>query len=256
MKWAFFKKNKPLKLRVTRMSMRRIRKKIGIQFELGKYKIGPEVRLEAPCEISQAADLRGRFSIGAFSTISPTDGIGHFLHNVEIGRYCSIAAGVWIAPHEHPVNWFTTSPISYDVCGSFGWAEKFIGRDMPKAMPYSNERDVKIGNDVWIGSCAFIKGGVVIGDGAIIAAHAVVVKDVPPYAIVGGAPAKVIRYRFDEETIKELLELQWWDYDLAEFGELDWEDIKGCIKKIKNAIKNGVKPYSCESVKMEDLKHV
>lgn len=245
MKWHFWKSkksNKPLKLRVTRMSMRRIRKTLGVQFHLGKYKIGSEITLEAPCQISQAADLRGRFSIGAFSTISPTDGIGHFLHNVEIGRYCSIAAGVWIAPHEHPVDWFTTNALSYDG-GLFGWAKKFIGHDLPVALPYSNERHVKIGNDVWIGQGAFIKGGVTIGDGAVIAAHAVVVRDVPPYAIVGGVPAKVIRYRFNEETIKELLELRWWRYDLSEMGDLNWADVKGCIRKIKEKISNGVKPY-------------
>lgn len=250
--WMFGKKrDKPLKLKVTRRSMRRIRDRLGVQFELGKYKIGRDVHLEPPCEISQAADLRGHFSIGAFSTISPTDGVGHFLHNVSIGRYCSIAAGVWISPHEHPVDWFTTNAISYDAL--FGWAEKFMGRPFPKAKRYSNERPVTIGNDVWIGQGAFIKGGVKIGDGAVVAAHAVVVKDVPPYAIVGGVPAKVIRYRCDEATIKELLELKWWDYDLADFGDLDWSDVKGCMSKIKTAISQGAIPYRHDPVTGKEL---
>ena len=255
-KWIFGwqkKRDKPLKLKVTRGSMRRIRKHLGVQFELGTYKIGPDVNLEPPCEISQAAYLRGHFSIGAFSTISPTDGIGLFLHNVTIGRYCSIAAGVWISPHEHPVEWLTTSAISYDLCGLFGWSRKFMGRDIPKAKKYFNERPVKIGNDVWIGHGAFIKGGVTIGDGAVVAAHAVVTKDVPPYAIVGGVPAKVIRYRCDEATIKELLELKWWDYDLADFGDLDWSDVKGCMSKIKIAISQGAIPYRHDPVTGKEL---
>ena len=70
-----------------------------------------------------------------------------------------------------------------------------------------------IGNDVWIGSHVLIKGGVHIGNGACVAAGAVVVKDVPPYAIVGGVPAKVIRYRFSPEVIGKLLELEWWNFD-------------------------------------------
>ena len=166
--WMFGKKrDKPLKLRITRGSMRRIRNKLGIQFELGKYKVGPNVSLEPPCEISQAADLRGAFSIGAFSTISPTDGIGHFLHNVSIGRYCSIAAGVWISPHEHPISRLTTHAFTYVQNGGFGWAKKFTGKTFPRFIPASNERPVKIGNDVWIGQGVFIKGGVTIGENTL-----------------------------------------------------------------------------------------
>lgn len=74
---------------------------------------------------------------------------------------------------------------------------------------------VVIGNDVWIGAYAKIVEGVRIGDGAVIAAGAVVTKDVPPYAIVGGVPAKIIKYRFEEKQIKQLLELKWWNKDIA-----------------------------------------
>ena len=245
---------KALKLNVTRSSLRRIRNALGVQFELGKYKICPYVSLEPPCQISQAADLRGVFSIGAFSSISPTDGIGHFLHNVSIGRYCSIAAGVWVAPHEHPVSWLTTNAMSYIKAGAFGWAEKHLGRPFPAAGNCNYSRNVKIGNDVWIGRGAFVKGGVTIGDGAVVAAHAVVTKDVPPYAIVGGVPAKVIRYRFDEETIKELLELKWWNYDLADFGQLDWSDVPRCIACMKDRVSAGLKPLPDAVVTADDLR--
>ena len=115
-------------------------------------------------------------------------------------------------------------------------------------------KQTTIGNDVWIGQGAFIKGGVTIGDGAIVAAHAVVVKDVPPYAVVGGVPARVIKYRFDEDAIKDLLEIKWWNYDLAAFGDLDWADVASCIKKIKGKITTGLKPYESKRVTVNDIK--
>ena len=246
------KKIKPLKLNIGRGLMRKLLKNLGVLLEVGKYKIGRDVWIEAPCEISQAADLRGAFSIGAFSTISPTDGVGHFLHNVSIGRYCSIAAGTWISPHEHPAFWLTTSPLSYGN-GGFSWAEKFLGRKSQDPGVFSNERPVRIGNDVWIGCGSFIKGGVTIGEGAIIGAHSVVVKDVPPYAIVGGVPARIIKYRFDEDIIKELLELRWWDYDIAEFGDLDWSDVKKCIFVIRAKINAGLKKFTPKVVTHKEL---
>ena len=251
MKWWIFghkKQGKPYKLKVTRRTMRRIRNRFGIQLELGSYKVGQDIRIEPPCQISQAADLCCPFHIGAFTVIGPTDGIGHFLHNVSIGRYSSIAAVVRISPHEHPIGWLTSNTIAYDdgPGNPFSWARKSMGLALPKAVRHSHSHPVKIGNDVWIGQGAFIKGGVTIGDGAVVAAHAVVTKDVPPYAVVAGVPAKVIKYRFDEETIRELLDLKWWDYNLSEFGALDWSDVKGCIKSIRKALSENpdIKPYA------------
>lgn len=241
------------KLVVTRGNLRRIRSALGVQFEVGRYKIEQGLSLEPPCEVTPSCDVRGLFSLGAFSTVSPSGRHGCFIHNVTIGRYTSIGGGVEVAPHEHPTEWFTTNAITYVPSGAFGWARKFLGRSLPPCGSYPNERSVKIGNDVWIGQGAFIKGGVTIGDGAIVAAHSVVTKDVPPYAIVGGVPAKIIRYRFDGETIRELRDLQWWKYDLSDVGELDWSDVKGCIAKIKACVDAGIPPYEPKVVTSKDL---
>lgn len=124
----------------------------------------------------------------------------------DIGRYCSIASQVNVAVGKHPSStWVSTHPAFFSNLRQCG-------------MTYANESlfdektgNTTIGNDVWVGFGATILGGVTIGDGAIVAAGAVVTKDVPPYAIVGGVPAKVIRYRFTEEQITQLLQLKWWD---------------------------------------------
>ncbi len=249
------KKKKSLSLHITRANKKRIKNALGVDFQVGKSKIGyGDLKLYPPCDIPVSADLQSSFEVGAFSTLSPSVDIGRLMHNVTFGRYCSIAAGTWMSPHEHPVQWLTTNPMVYaDGMFSF-WRQ---GRSACKAATRKNTgaaMPIKIGNDVWIGSCAFLRGGVTIGDGAVIGTHAVVTKDVPPFAIVGGAPARVIRYRFDEETIHELMELKWWDYDLAEFGELDWSDIKGCIAKIRELKESGkIKPYVVRPVTVDDL---
>lgn len=126
-----------------------------------------------------------------------------------IGKYCSIADHCRIGMSGHSLDYLSTSPIFTRTINAL--QERWIESDI--LLHKSEEERVFIGNDVWVGSHALIKGGIHIGDGACIAAGAVVVKDVPPYAIVGGVPAKVIRYRFSQDVIEELLHLKWWDMD-------------------------------------------
>ena len=136
--------------------------------------------------------------------------------STDIGSFCSIAADVRIIAGEHPANtWISTHPAFYSsncVTGvSFTTANKY------NEIKYVNEerrRIVSIGNDVWIGFGVRILNGVHIGDGAIIATSAVVTKDVEPYAIVGGVPAKKIGQRFNDQEISFLLDHKWWNKDL------------------------------------------
>lgn len=129
--------------------------------------------------------------------------------NCKIGRFCSISTNVKVIPDTHPVGFVSTCPSFYSVKGQN--CQSFVNKNKYDEYLTIDGYDVVIGNDVWIGADVRIKGGIRIGDGAIVAMGATVTKDVPPYAIVGGVPAKLIKYRFADEQIEKLLCLQWWN---------------------------------------------
>lgn len=140
---------------------------------------------------------------------------GTKLTKAKIGRFCSIGQNVKNSFGIHPSSGFvSTHPAFYSTKKQAGFS--FVKEDLFEEHKYiDNDKKylIEIGNDVWIGNNVMIFDNVKIGDGAIIAAGAVVTKNVEPYEIVGGVPTKLIRRRFDEETIEKLLKIKWWDWD-------------------------------------------
>ncbi len=167
-------------------------------------------------------------------------GDGSYISNAKVGRFCSIAENVRIAIGNHPTSVFVTTFPSfyYNTESQIGFT---FHKDKPIYEGLSNYPDedkkyqVVIGNDVWIGCNSIILGGVKIGDGAIVGAGAVVTRDVAPYSIVAGVPAKVIKYRFTDEQIEFLESLKWWEWPLEKIQNnyLLFSNIDDFIKKIQ-----------------------
>lgn len=170
--------------------------------------------------------LQGTIKVGNNTTIN---GPGTEFHGVcsgiEIGNFCSIARHTAIQDHNHDINRITTYFIKHNVFNETTRDDDMVSKGK-----------IVIGNDVWTGTQSVILAGVTIGDGAVIAANSVVTANVPPYAIVGGTPAKVIKYRFDNAVIEELLRIKWWNWSL---------------EKLKNN-----KPLFYENISLEKLKNI
>lgn len=145
-----------------------------------------------------------------------------------IGKFCSIACGAKFIFNSanHTLSSISTYPFPI-------FFEEWGLNIKDVAAAWDNKGDIIIGNDVWIGYEAVIMAGVTVGDGAIIGTRAVVTKDVPPYTIVGGVPAKPIRKRFDNEALDELLKIRWWDWPEEKIAKNIQAIQSGCLKQLQ-----------------------
>lgn len=150
-----------------------------------------------------------KYDIGEWTYGNPSVRSWHEGTTLKIGKFCAIADGVIIfLGGEHRIDWVTTYPFNK----IFSKAKGFTGHPRSKG-------NVIIGNDVWIGREALILSGVTIGNGAVIAARSVVTEAIPPYAIVAGNPAKLIRFRFKKSLIADLQKIAWWNWPLSKIEE-------------------------------------
>ncbi len=155
-----------------------------------------------------------------------------FIARATVGAYVAIGARTAINPFNHPIDWLSTNEFQYHP-KSFDWVDEYNDFKRLERTP-DMFKHVTIGNDVWTGHNVNVMPGVNVGDGAAIGAGSVVTKDVPPFAIVAGAPAKVLRYRFSEKIIARQLHLKWWELELSELSGLPFRDVERCLDKIED----------------------
>lgn len=201
----------------------------GIQFYIAKL-IDNYLRPNAihNCAMDKTAKLcRGitmnNSSLGRFSYVGQNTRI----NDTSIGSFTSIAGNVFIGGSEHPVEWVSTSPV-------FHTKKNILGKSF-SSNQFDTMSRTSIGNDVWIASNVLIKAGVTIGDGAVIGMGSVVTKDVPPYEIWAGNPARCIRKRFSDVAIEQLRSSKWWEWSeekLTSFGD-SFSDLEYFLKNLE-----------------------
>lgn len=179
--------------------------KIGANVTIQKNTVIKRSELADFVNIHNDCKMNGS-SVGSYSYIAKSSEISY----TDIGKFCSIGAEVWIGVGKHPPNFISTSPVFYSTLNKqlgFSFSDKQLFEEFSRCT---------IGNDVWIGSRVMILDGISVGDGAIIAANSVVTKDVAPYSVVGGVPAKLIKMRFDEATVEKLVHEKWWNWNIED----------------------------------------
>jgi acetyltransferase-like isoleucine patch superfamily enzyme len=187
------------------------------------------IKIAISANISRNSIFEGANRIYSNSSFSGEMGYGTYignntnLINTKIGRFCSISDNITCRNDTHPTGapFVSTSPMFYSLPNrNSQTGQSFASKQYFDEFKYVDDEkkySLIIGNDVWIGDGALFIGAIKVGDGAIIAARAVVTKNVPPYSIVGGIPAKIIKYRYDDETINFLLKLKWWKKNIEWF---------------------------------------
>lgn len=185
---------------------------------ISKSKISKKALINFPCHIQDS-------NIDDYTYVASNS----YISNVEIGKFCSIGMNLVAGLGIHPLDGISTSPMFYST-------KMQNGVSLVKQNKVIESKRIVIGNDVFIGTNVTIKDGVNIGHGAVIGASSFVNKNVPNYAIFAGNPAKFLRYRFDEETRKELEKVKWWDFDYEKLSLISQSffDIKTFIEKFKN----------------------
>lgn len=202
--------------------------------------------VEPPVRVLGRLLIRSDTRVGCFT---------EFGQNVEvqaadIGRYCEIGNNSTVGATGHPMTWMGVSAFQYKLA-TWGWHPAAADSEVidPEAGGRQSFRSIGpdrawIGNDVWLGAGVVVLRGVTIGDGCIVAANAVVTRDLPPYTICGGLPAKVIRKRLPDEVRDELVDLQWWQYSPNDLAGIPFDDPAAAVAALRPRVEAGMEPYT------------
>ncbi len=223
---------------------------------LGFYGLGrvlaKDFCFEPPCSLKFAI-VEQASALQAFSYM-----VSGYLCGVEVGRYCSIAENVQIGRQNHPLTWLSTSPFLYldnrhiiDAAAD-QFKETILQDQIALTEAPTVLKRTVIKNDVWIGHGAIINAGVIINNGAIIAAGSVVTKEVPAYAIVGGNPAKIIRYRFPLDIIAKLEQIQWWRFSPQQLSKLPINNVVESLAQLEKLALT-TEPYTPQKHRIAEL---
>lgn len=188
------------------------------------------------------SSFEGDNELGDFSCINRSElgrgahiGVQSYVSDSLIGRFTMIGSRVSLGGFEHPTHGLAVA--------AFQWGQSVSHYDITDMTRESFSRNSKpshmitsIGSDVWIGNNSVIKSGVRVSDGAVVGAGAVVTKDVKPYEVVVGNPARTLRFRFDSKTIEELLMLKWWNLSYEQLSELEFGNIHNCLEQLKRIV--------------------
>lgn len=187
--------------------------------------LGYKIKFAGKCHLSATTNIilrgcnfEGNNSLGEHTYLSHTSlGYGSYIgfssefSNCQVGKYSSIGNNVRVVSANHPTDMVSTYPAFFSDSYRVSYVEK---SKFKEHITTGNGFECEIGNDVWNGDNVLIKGGLTIGDGAIIAMGSIVLHDVAPYTIVAGIPAKIVRKRFDDTIVDQLLKIRWWDRSL------------------------------------------
>lgn len=222
--------------------------------ETPRLKIGDSINLNSNIQIEPYTAFNagnGLHSMGAFSYSWSQLGL-----NTVVGRYSSIAASVRLFGVQHPYERFSSSAIVYSsICNIAKSCSSQRENFSFQAVLAPGPKPITIGNDVWVGSHVALKPGITIHDGAVIATGAVVTKDIPPYAVAGGVPAKIIKMRFSDDIIEDMMSLKWWEYCFADFENIRADiDVREFIERIKMMISDGkIQKFEPEALTGEEI---
>ncbi|MBA2584542.1 MAG: CatB-related O-acetyltransferase [Bacteroidetes bacterium] len=194
--------------------------------EIDSCSFSGKVRIGDFCRLFNVS-LSGNILIGKNTSIFGPNTDIYSVHNkVEIGNFCSIARNVSIQEFNH----------NYERCSTY-FIFKNVFKEKNIISDTVSKGDIKIGHDVWIGTQSVILSGSIIGNGAVIAANSVITGDIPPYSIVGGTPARVLKYRFSDDIIQALQKIEWWNWDHEKIKRnRDFFESPMNMKKIINVV--------------------